>query len=180
MTGILFLAVFAHHGATWLAVKTGGGMRERAEKFAGVSWYVLVAIGAGFAVYTGSATHLYDNYVNHPAWYIVPALLAAALIINKYMLVVKNSLGAFLSSCQLVVLTIFFAIVGLYPNLLPSTSGVGAITVSGAAASDYALGITAGMVIAFMPLVIAYQLWVYGVFRNRLLAEEVDQDEDAY
>ncbi|MCL4473303.1 MAG: cytochrome d ubiquinol oxidase subunit II [Actinobacteria bacterium] len=181
LTGIFFLVLFVHHGALWLGVKTNGGLEGKAVAAAGLAWYALAAIAAAFAIYTGYATRLYDNYVNHPAWFIVPATGIIALAAVKYFLLVKNHLAAFLSSSLAVVMLVFFGAVGLYPNLLPATiSGTYSVTISNAAASDYALRIMAVMLIVFMPLVIGYQLWVFGVFRDRLREEEVTKDDEAY
>ncbi len=181
LTGILFLALFLHHGAQWLSVKTGGALKERAEEAAGRIWYGVLLIGALFAVYTSYATGLYSNYVNHPGWLVVPLAAVAALLFNKYLLLIKNDLAAFLASAAAIVLFVFFALAGLYPSLLPAADGgAGGITIDNAAAGSYALVIAAAALIIFMPLVIAYQLWVYGVFKGRLLEEDVTRDEEAY
>ncbi len=181
LAGLLFLALFLHHGALWLSAKTSGDLKGRAEAAAGRTWYLLLLVGAAFAVYTGYATTLYGNYVNHPAWLAVPFATVAAVFLNKYFLLVKNDLAAFLSSAAAIVVFVFFALAGLYPNMLPSTSsGANSVTIANAAASTYALVIIAAALIIFMPLVVGYQLWVYGVFKSRLLQEEVIKDEDAY
>lgn len=108
LAGLLFLAMFTHHGAIWLSVKTGGDLKGRAEAAAGKTWYALLVSGAAFAVYSGYATRLYDNYVNHPAWALVPLAAVAAVLINKFFLLVRNGLAAFVSSAAVIFLFVFF------------------------------------------------------------------------
>ncbi len=181
LSGVLFLALFAYHGSAWLSLKTGGDLNRRAADAADVSLTFLVLSGAIFIVYTVFGTHMFDNYVNHPGWWTVPVLLIASLAASRYFLMKRYSAAAFLASGFAVVMTVFFAVVGLYPNLLPSNrSSTFSITISSAAASGYALWLMLGVLVIFMPLVIGYQLWVYGVFKSPLLEEVVMKDEDAY
>ena len=181
LTGVLFLALFSYHGAVWLAARTGGGMQRKAESAAAAGWFVLLAVCAAFAVYTGYDTRLFDNFVNHPAWWLVPLLLVASLAASGWFVLRRRALAAFLASGLAIALTVFFGIVGLYPDLLPSsTDSRYSVTLANAAASDYALWLMAGLLVIFLPLIIGYQLWVYGLFRGRLLEEEVAQDKDAY
>ena len=181
LTGVLFLVLFAWHGAGWLALKTGGGMQRKAERAAGAGWFAALLAAAAFAVYTAYDTRMFDNFVNHPGWWLLPALLLASLLAGGWFRLRRRALAAFLASGLTVALTVCFGVVGLYPNLLPSSGDpAGSITIAGAAASDYALWLVAGLLVIFLPLIIVYQLWVYGLFRSRLLEEEVAADEDAY
>lgn len=181
LTGVLFLALFAWHGAAWLTLKTGGGMRRKAEKAAGAGWFAALAATAVFAVLTAYDTHLFDNFVNHPAWWLVPVLLAASLLASGWFLWRRRALATFLASGLTVALMVFFGVVGLYPNLLPSSGDPAySVTIANGAASDYALWLMAGLLVIFLPLIIGYQLWIYGLFSSRLLEKDVAEDEDAY
>jgi cytochrome d ubiquinol oxidase subunit II len=67
----------------------------------------------------------------------------------------------------------FFGIVGLYPNLLPSSLDAAySLTIYNAASSPLTLKIMLTVVVIFVPVVIAYQLWVYKLFSHPVTEEE--------
>ena len=58
-------------------------------------------------------------------------------------------------------------IVGLYPNLVPSSLDPAfSLTAFNSSSSIYTLRIMTVVAVIFVPIVIAYQAWVYRVFRH--------------
>jgi cytochrome d ubiquinol oxidase subunit II len=63
---------------------------------------------------------------------------------------------------------------GLYPRVLVShPSFANSLTISNAAAGQYALQVITVVAAIFTPLVLLYQSWTYYVFRRRLGGEHV-------
>ena len=54
------------------------------------------------------------------------------------------------------------------------------LTIFNSSSSLYTLKIMTVVALLFMPVVIAYQIWVYRVFRGKLVIEEVLKDREAY
>jgi cytochrome d ubiquinol oxidase subunit II len=72
-------------------------------------------------------------------------------------------------------------VIGLYPNLIPSSLDPAySLNIFNASSSVYTLKIMTVVALLFMPVVIAYQIWVYRVFRGKLVIEEVLKDREAY
>jgi cytochrome d ubiquinol oxidase subunit II len=173
LTGALFVLIFSLHGALWIAMKTSGDLGARALRKAGALWTYLLIAAAGFLVSSHFSTGLARNYFESPAWLAVPILAVAALAGTRLMIGKKNATGAFLASGATIVLFMATGLVGLYPNLLPSRldSAFG-LTIFNASSSPGTLKIMSVVVLVFVPVAIAYQAWVYRVFRHKTDAGE--------
>jgi cytochrome d ubiquinol oxidase subunit II len=173
LTAVLFIVLFLQHGALWLAWKTEGELAARADRWAGILWYVVLGVAAVFLVSTGFATRLFDNYLGHPALFIVPLIAVAALVAVKVLHAQSRSLPAFLASCAAILLVIGSALVGLFPNLIPSRMDPAAsLTIMNSSSGPYTLRLMAIVALVFVPIVLVYQLLVYRFFRGKTKAEE--------
>jgi len=155
--GLAFLAVFLTHGAYFVALKTDGVLRARANVLARLVGPVAVALLAAFLVWTGLS------------------VLAAAAVVALAGAVVANRAGregwAFAGTAAAIGLTVAALFAGLFPAVLPSTSDpAGTLTISNAASAPYTLKIMTWMAAVFAPIVLLYQGWTYWVFRKRLAA----------
>ena len=168
--GILFLAIFLLHGALWLAIRTTGPLQARALRTAATLWIVLLVLAAVFLIATAFATNLYDNYLARPLLWIVPMLALGALVNVRVFLKKQQLFAAWIASAVTIVALTFFAVIGLYPNMLPSTiePQTNSITFTAAASSPLTLKIMLAVVLLFVPLVIIYQLWAYKLFTHKI------------
>ncbi len=181
LTGLLFLLLFSVHGALWLAWKTEGALAARAADFAGKAWAALAVFLFLFLFYTASTTGLDRNFTAFPILLGFPLAALAALAGIRFFMGRGRFLGAFLASCAAVLLTVATGLAGLYPNLVPSRLDPAfSATVFNASSSPYTLKIMTVVALVFVPIVIAYQVWVYRVFRHRVSASELAKDEDGY
>ncbi|MDO8736263.1 MAG: cytochrome d ubiquinol oxidase subunit II [Thermoleophilia bacterium] len=167
LTGVLFVLLFLQHGALWLRIKTSGGIAERSAAIAGGVWYALLAVAVVFLAATNFATHLYDNYRDQPLWVIVPLTAVAALLSVKVLARAGKYFASFMASCLTIMTVVFTGVIGLYPNMIPSSVDPAAnLTIYNSSSSTYTLQIMTVVAVVFVPLVIAYQLWVYRIFRE--------------
>ena len=181
LTGLLFVLLFIVHGALWLSVKTEGDLSVRASGLAGKAWYVLLFIAVAFLVYTQFATNLYANYFQNALLLAVPALAVLSLLATKVFAVREQTLKAFFSSCLTIVMVTFTGVVGLYPNLIPSSiDPLYSLTIFNSSSSVYTLRIMTAVALVFVPIVIAYQIWAYRVFRHKVTAAEIEEEGEAY
>lgn len=181
LTGVLFVLLFVVHGALWIAMKTLGTLSARAAAVAGKSWMALLLIAVLFLINSAFQTHLYDNYLAYPVWCAVPFLAVISLLSVRIFLSRNRYFKAFIASCLTIVGVTLTGIVGLYPNLIPSSLDAAfSLTLMNASSSAYTLKIMTVVVLIFIPIVIAYQIWVYRVFRGKLVTEEVLKDPEAY
>ncbi|OEU56269.1 MAG: cytochrome d ubiquinol oxidase subunit II [Desulfuromonadales bacterium C00003096] len=181
LTGLLFVGLFLQHGALYLSVKTTGELKERAQRIVKMLWPVVLLIAVIFLAATAKATLLYDNYYAHPALWAIPLLTALELIVVRIMLGRAKLLKAFAASCATILLVVATALVGLFPNLIPSSLDTTAsLTIFNSSSSPYTLGIMTVVAFVFVPIVIAYKIWTYRIFRAPVTVEEVTADDHAY
>lgn len=181
ITGILFVLLFLVHGALYLSVKTVGDLSRRAHALANELWIFLLVVAVAFLGYTKFASRLYDNYFSAPYLLVVPLLAVAALLGIRILSAKGNLLGAFASSCVTILMVVFTGVIGLFPNLIPSNlDPAHSLTIFNSSSSPYTLKIMTLVVAMFLPIVIAYKIWVYRVFRGKVTVEEVLEDKQAY
>ena len=181
LTAALFVTLFLQHGSLWLALKTEGDLSARARRLAGFLWYCALVVAAAFLVHTAFATRLYDNFAAHPPWIAVPLVAVAALAAIKATLAGGRLLGSFLASSAAIVLVFATALVGLFPNLIPSSLDPAAsLTIYNSSSGQYTLSVMTAVVAVFVPIVIAYQVFVYRFFRARVSRTEVADGAEGY
>jgi cytochrome d ubiquinol oxidase subunit II len=75
----------------------------------------------------------------------------------------------------------FTGIIGLYPNLIPSNIDPQySLTIFNSSSSPYTLRIMTIVALLFVPVVIAYQIWIYRIFRHSVSPSEILKDEESY
>jgi len=176
--GVLFVLLFVVHGALWLAIKSDGDLHERAGAVAGKLWWALLVVAVIFLVATWFATKLYLNYLTHPVLFVIPSLAVAALLAVKVFVVGKSWWKAWFASSLTIVAATLFGVVGLFPNLLPSSLDPAfSMTVFNSASSPMTLKIMLAVALIFVPIVIAYQVWGYYVFKDKITDEDLASEE---
>lgn len=175
LTGLMFVLLFAVHGSLYTGIKTGSGLSEKALDFAKKAWPALAVTAVGFLIYTASATKLYDNFLMAPALLIVPLIGVAALFTTRYLLGRGKPLGAFAASCATIVLLTLTGVIGLFPNLIPSMLDPAySLTIYNTSSSRLTLSIMTVVALIFVPIIIAYKIWVYRAFSAKVQVEETD------
>jgi cytochrome d ubiquinol oxidase subunit II len=170
--------LFLVHGALWLAIKTEGDLHDRAASVANKIWPVLLGVVVIFLIASRFSTRLYDNYVAHPAFFLVILITVFALLGIKFFLAKKAFFKAWFASALTIVGSTFFGIVGLYPNLFPSSINPRfSLTAHNASSSPLTLKIMLIVVIIFIPIVIGYQIWAYNLFKGKVTKEDLAYEE---
>ncbi len=181
LTGCLFVALFTVHGALYLTVKTTGDLSKRARTTANNLWPGLLTVAVAFLVYTNFATRLYDNYLAHPLLMIVPLSAVASLLAIRIFSAKGNPLAAFTASSVTILTVVATAIVGLFPNLIPSSMDpASSLTLYNSSSSPYTLKLMLVVVAIFIPIIIGYKIWIYRIFRAPVREEDVLGDKQAY
>jgi cytochrome d ubiquinol oxidase subunit II len=168
--GLVALVALTLHGALWLTIKTSSELADRARRIVSPLWAVLavltlVSLAATIAVRPASL----NNYFAYPVTFIVPvgvvASMAAIWFLNRSAQPVK----AFLCSCLYLFFMLAGACWGLYPTLLPATTGSDRdITLLRAISGHHTLAVGLVWWGFGMALAIAYIVFVYSKFRGKV------------
>ncbi len=172
--GALFLVLFLQHGAVWLSIKTEGDLQKRSVNAANKIWPVLLTAAVIFLIASFFATDLYDNYLACPALFIVCIITVAALLGIKIFLKKGAYFKAWFSSSLTIVGATFFGIIGLFPNMFPSSIDPAfSLTARNASSSPLTLTIILIVVLIFIPVVICYQIWTYNLFKGKVTQDDL-------
>ncbi len=168
--GLVALIALTLHGALWLTIKTSGELEKRARKIVSPLWLILIAltIVSLFATVAVRPSSL-NNYLKYPFTFVVPAGVVASLagiwILNRRAQPVK----AFLASCAYLFFMLAGACWGVYPTLLPATTGADRdITLAHALSGTHTLTIGLAWWSVGMTLAVCYVAFVYSRFGGKV------------
>lgn len=171
--GVLALVALAVHGALYLAVKTEADLQSRSRKTAQRLWIVLfiltiVSLPATLIV----RADLLANYRAYPIAYAVPLVVLLALLGMIQFCRKGDDQKAFASSCLFLTMMLVGAVFGLYPRLLPSTTGTQYdITIDKALSGPHTLHVGLAWWAFGMCLAFTYFFIVYRMFRGKVSLE---------
>ncbi len=168
--GLATAATFLLNGAIFLNLKTDGDLMERAHKTARRLWLPTVLLIIVLLVATYIYTELLARLGVDPG--IVPIASLAALLLAGYFLFRKNIGWAFAMMGTHIALTLVTCFMIMFPRVMISTLDPAySLTIYTAASSPYTLRVMSIVALIFVPLVLAYQVWTYWIFRKRLSAD---------
>lgn len=168
--GILSLALFTMHGSIYLAGKSQGAQQERLRRQALPLWMavlLLYVIATGWTL--GIRSELFNGLDGRWVFWVMIAVLGAGLIVTPGAIYSRKWLLAFMGSSAMIVGMMGLSAVSLYPNLVPSTMApVYNLTISNSSSTAYTLKTMLIIALIGMPLVIAYTIAIYLVFKGKV------------
>jgi cytochrome d ubiquinol oxidase subunit II len=167
--GVTTLALFLTHGSIFLALKTRGEVRDRANAFAGRAGLVAAVVAVAFLAWSLIIR-------SSPAAVVLAAVAALALVGGLLANRVRREGWAFIGTAVAIATAVAALFAGLYPDVMPSTPHEAfSLTVSNASSTPYTLKIMTWVALVFTPIVLLYQGWTYWVFRKRLGVADIPQ-----
>jgi len=170
MTGLLALVALSVHGAHYVAAKTEGTINSRSRRAAAIAWPVLVALTIASLIATISVRPLVlENFRLHQWGWIIPIVVAGALVMMRVCLSRGRDNAAFLSSAAYLAAMLGGAAFASYPVLLSATTDPSySLTIYNARTGDYSLRVGLIWWIAGIVLAIGYFTFVYSAFRGKV------------
>jgi cytochrome bd ubiquinol oxidase subunit II len=166
LTGLALLAGYALLGATWLILKTDGGLQLRAYRLAATTGVAT----AGFIIAVSLWTPFLEP-VYMARWFAFPQILYTApvpLLVALCLfglfrgLTKRRELVPFLASQSLFLLSYIGIGISFYPYIVPPTLSIWDAAAPAASQRFLLIG-TAPLV----PLILAYTAYAYWVFRGK-------------
>ncbi|MHC4943146.1 MAG: cytochrome d ubiquinol oxidase subunit II [Planctomycetota bacterium] len=171
LVGITTVALFMMHGAIYVVMKTEGSLQAMIRGWINrtIVFFIICYIITTLATILWNS-HLLDNLRAFPVLFAIPVLNALAVANIPREIHHGRDFMAFLSSCASMVALLALFGVGMYPNLILSNSGVveSSLTIYNAASSEKTLTIMLTIALMGMPVVIAYTVSIYWIFRGKV------------
>ncbi|BBY83840.1 cytochrome d ubiquinol oxidase subunit II [Mycolicibacterium pulveris] len=166
--GLATCGLFLLHGASFIALKTDGALRNDALRFATILALPVTAAVGGFGLWTQLA------HGKEWTWIVLAFAVLALLAAITRMISGTGDGWAFTYTTIVVAAVVVLLFGALYPNVMPSTLNPDwSLTIYNASSSSYTLTIMSWAALAFAPLVLLYQGWTYWVFRKRISAHHI-------
>ena len=162
-TGVTVVLLCLLHGASFLALKTLGEVRERALHTGRRIAPVAAAAVLGFAVWT-------QVMAGQGLGALLVELVAVLAAVAAAWLLGRGRDGRAFAATSLAMAAVVVSIfVNLYPRVMVSTLGPSTdLTVSNTSSAPYSLKVMTVAAAVLFPVVLAYQGWTYYVFRRRV------------
>jgi cytochrome d ubiquinol oxidase subunit II len=169
LVGLTTVAMFALHGGIYLSMKTVGEMQARVRHMIPRIMLVFFILNTLIVV----AMVLFDQQITAvyltQYWPVIfPAGALVALIVAWNMLRKGRDFYAFVASGTMIALLLISGGIGMFPNLLISTTDPqNNLTVYNAASAPNTLTVMLVIALIGMPIVLLYTTGVYYFFRGK-------------
>ena len=171
--GLVALFALTLHGALWLCIKVSGDLAQRACQLINplLLLVILITIVSLIATVAVRPESLH-NYYMYPVTFIVPVGVIASLAGIWWFNRSQKPVKAFLSSALYLFFMLAGACWGVYPTLLPATTGADRdITITRAISGPHALSVGLVWWTFGMTLAAAYIVFVYSRFKGKTDAD---------
>ena len=171
--GLTTLGLFVTHGAVFLALKSTGEIRSRANRIAGRAGLVAAVLAV---VFLGWTFQIRGDGLSLGLSLVAAIALVGALVANR----LGREGWAFVGTAVTIAVAVLALFASLFPDVLPSsTDAAYSLTTTNASSTPYTLSIMTVVAVIFTPLVLVYQGWTYWVFRQRVRVEQIPPDGSA-
>ncbi len=170
MVGITTLALFMMHGAIYAVMKTEGELHNRIRGWVNNAIIFFIICYATTTMSTLVFVPHMSNALRAVPWlFAVPVLNMLAIANIPREIHHGRDLRAFLSSCAAVTALLVTFGIGMYPDLIRSMpNSANSLTVYNAASSGKTLQIMLVIAVLGIPLVLAYTISIYWIFRGKV------------
>lgn len=154
------------HGLNYIALKTEGNMRKRANDLANKLYFVLYAGEVVFALLIAMKT----DFIEKQAALTIGLLVVIVLltVFAHVSVAKKHEMSAFLSSGLTFLALVALLFQGLFPRVMIAENPAYSILIKDASSTHYTLTTMSYITIAILPFVLAYMAWTYYIFRKRI------------
>jgi cytochrome d ubiquinol oxidase subunit II len=170
LVGVTTVALFMMHGAIYLAMKTEGELQMQIRGWIDKTIMVFIICYVTTTVATLLyVPHMLTPFKAYPVLFLLPLLNLLAIANIPREVHHGHDFRAFLSSCAAVAALLALVGVGIYPNLILSQPlAANSLTIYNAASSHKTLQIMLIVALLGMPLVLAYTISIYSIFRGKV------------
>ena len=169
--GIVFVLVFAYHGALFLSLKSGvDSLTNRVKAYSVKIGVAMLAATVAWVIYGALITGILNSVIA-----VIAVALAALSLIVSVVLQLKGRSGlAFVASILAILFVTVMVFATMFPNVLISTlNPLWNLTIYNASSSPYTLKIMTIVAVTLVPIVLCYQAWSFWMFRKRVTKNDL-------
>jgi len=174
LTGLTVLSVCMMHGAIYLTLKTEGEFHHKIRGWVKNSIIFFVIMYVFLTVSTLLwVPHMIEKFKTFPLLFLIPGVNLLAIANVPREIYHKKDFLAFLSSCAAIILLMFLFGLGIFPDLVLSNPYPQlSLSIYNASSSIKTLQTMLTIALIGMPLVLAYTMSIYWIFRGKVKLDE--------
>jgi len=161
--GLLGLSLFITNGSLFLTLKIEGELQTRAYKISKIAGMISLILFAIATFLTWERNLIFTAPL--------ALIFVAVILIFLQSLKIAFFTVALCTACCVAGLFFF-----LYPYVLVSSVAENSLTIANSASSNYTLEIMSIVAAVFVPIVLAYQIWSYYIFRKRISSRNIHSE----
>lgn len=174
LTGLTVLAVCMMHGSIYVVMKTEGEFHDKARGWVkNCIIFFVIMYGVLTMATLLYAPHMIEKFKFYPLLFLIPVVKLLAIANVPREISQKRDFLAFLSSCGAIVLLMFLFGLGIFPNLaLSNPNPEFSLSIYNASSSIKTLQTMFIIALIGMPIVLAYTISIYWIFRGKVKLDE--------
>lgn len=170
LVGITTVALFMMHGSIYGVMKTEGKMQDKIRSWVNntIIFFVICYVTTTMATLI-YYPHMVNHFKQYPALFILALLNMLAIANIPREIYHRREFNAFLSSCASILALLGLFAIGIFPNMvLSSTDPANSLNIYNAASSQKTLSIMLTVAIIGIPFVLGYTASIYWIFRGKV------------
>jgi cytochrome d ubiquinol oxidase subunit II len=170
LVGITTVALFMMHGSIYLVMKTEGDLHNKVRGWVNNAIVFFIICYALTTIMTLLyVPHMVENLKQNPVFFVLPILNMLAIANIPREVHHGRDLRAFLSSSASIAALLALFGIGMYPDIIfSSPDPANSLTIYTAASSAKTLEIMLIIAAMGVPLVLAYTVSIYWIFRGKV------------
>ena len=171
LVGLVSLSFFAMHGSIYLMMKSEGLVKEKVLPYVNRLWMVFVLLYALASFFTlFEAPFQFNGLLNNPIFWVLFILLLVSVALIPVFVKANKFFKAIIFSSLTIISMIGLAALSLFPRLVPSNIDLDfSLTIYNASSSKTSMTAMLYIALIGMPIVIAYTIFVYRVFKGKVV-----------
>lgn len=164
--GVMMALIFLYHGACYIMLKAGDdAVLTRAQALAEKLGPVMIVVTVAWVVWAFFASTMFSSVLA-----LIAVALAAVSMILSFLFTKKKASGkAFIFIGLAIAFCVVGVFAGMFPNIMISTIDPAySLDIYNAASSPKTLSLMTKVAFTMVPIVLAYQIWSFYVFRSRV------------
>ncbi|MBM7545082.1 cytochrome d ubiquinol oxidase subunit II [Periweissella beninensis] len=154
------------HGLNFIRIKTVGQIRQRAAQWAKALYPVLLIGEVIFALLVAKDTMFFANKPILTT--LILAVIVIATLISYFATIKDIEVLSFITSGINLISVVTLLFVGIFPHVMIANNSKYSLLIENASSSSYTLTLMTWLAFSVLPIVLAYQIWSFYIFRKRL------------
>lgn len=169
VAGITVASTSFIHGLNFLNLKTGDGLRSKVINFREKHRVTIISINL---IFICTMFFFTEYFTNHFVYLLMLLIILIAGIVLQLKKLIASDWNNYIGSTLMLVSQFLILLTSSFPNVITDIENPShSITIQEASSSPQTLKLMTIVVVILIPLIIAYQIYAFSLFRKRITSD---------